>query len=129
VVALMQAHGVSNSPTRTFSIGFPGTEHDEAAHARSIANVLGTTHTELSVTAKDALDVVPLLPEMFDEPFADPSEIPTYLVSKLARRQVRVRPRGAAADDRSAASPRTARAAPISRTLSPSPRHLLRRAG
>jgi len=129
VVALMQAHGSSNSPTRTFSIGFPGTEHDEAAHARSIANVLGTTHTELSVTAKDALDVVPLLPEMFDEPFADPSEIPTYLVSKLARQHVTVALSGDGGDELFAGYERYVSGAPLIRNLERVPRHLRRLAG
>ena len=97
VVALMRA----NSPhaTRTFSIAFPGTEHDEAVHAARIASVLETDHTEMSVTAADALAVVPQLPELFDEPFADPSQIPTYLVSKLARRDVTVALTGDGGDE------------------------------
>ena len=129
VVALMQAQGASSSPTRTFSIGFPGTEHDEAAHARSIANVLGTTHTELSVTAEDALDVVPLLPEMFDEPFADPSEIPTYLVCKLARQHVTVALSGDGGDELFAGYERYVSGAPLIRNLDRVPRPLRRLAG
>jgi asparagine synthase (glutamine-hydrolysing) len=129
VVALMQAQGASNHATRTFSIGFPGTEHDEAAHARSIANVLGTTHTELSVTAKDALDVVPLLPEMFDEPFADPSEIPTYLVCKLARQHVTVALSGDGGDELFAGYERYVSGAPLIRNLERVPKHLRRLAG
>lgn len=97
VVAMMQAN--ATQPTRTFSIGFPGTEHDEAAHAASVAAALGTDHTELSVTAGEALEVVPLLPTMFDEPFADPSQIPTYLVSRLARRHVTVALTGDGGDE------------------------------
>jgi asparagine synthase (glutamine-hydrolysing) len=97
VVALMQEN--ASQPTRTFSIGFPGTPHDEAAHAARIARVLGTQHTEMSVTASEALATVPLLPELFDEPFADPSQIPTYLVCKLARQAVTVALSGDGADE------------------------------
>ncbi|MEO5589180.1 MAG: asparagine synthase (glutamine-hydrolyzing), partial [Gemmatimonadaceae bacterium] len=97
VVSLMQAN--ATSPTRTFSIGFPGTVHDESVHAASIAARLGTDHTEMQVTADDALAVVPLLAEMFDEPLADPSQIPTYLVSKLARREVTVALSGDGGDE------------------------------
>ena len=97
VVALMQAN--ATSPARTFSIGFPGTVHDESVHAAEIAKRLGTIHTALDVTARDALDVVPLLPDMFDEPLADPSQIPTYLVSKLARREVTVALSGDGGDE------------------------------
>ena len=97
VVALMRAS--SPHATRTFSIAFPGTEHDEAVHAARIASVLETDHTEMPVTAADALAVVPQLPELFDEPFADPSQIPTYLVSKLARRDVTVALTGDGGDE------------------------------
>lgn len=97
VVALMQAN--ASQPTRTFSIGFPGTAHDEARHAAIVASVLGTDHTELSVTGDDALAVVPLLADMFDEPFADPSQVPTYLVCKLARRDVTVALSGDGGDE------------------------------
>ncbi len=97
VVALMQANAVT--PTRTFSIGFPGTVHDESVHAAQVAHRLGTTHTEMSVTPDDALAVVPLLAQMFDEPLADPSQIPTYLVCKLARREVTVALTGDGGDE------------------------------
>jgi asparagine synthase (glutamine-hydrolysing) len=97
VVALMQAQ--ATQPTRTFSIGFPGSAHDEAEHAAAIARRLGTNHTELAVTGQDALDVIPLLPDMFDEPLADPSQIPTYLVSKMARRDVTVALSGDGGDE------------------------------
>lgn len=97
VVALMQRE--SSMPTRTFSIAFPGTEHDEAAHAAEVARRLETSHTELSVTGDEALAVVPGLPELFDEPLADPSQIPTYLVSRLARRDVTVALSGDGGDE------------------------------
>jgi asparagine synthase (glutamine-hydrolysing) len=97
VAALMQAN--SSRAISTFSIAFPGTEHDESVHAARVAKRLGTSHTEMPVTGEDALATVPLLPEMFDEPFADPSQIPTYLVCKLARREVTVALTGDGGDE------------------------------
>ncbi len=88
VVALMQAQ--SSRRVRTFSIGFHEAGYDEAPHAASIARQLGTDHTEVYVSSDDALAVVPSLPSMFDEPFSDSSQIPTYLVSKIARQAVTV---------------------------------------
>ena len=97
VVALMQAS--SSRAVKTFTIGFDHRDYDEAAHARAVANHLGTDHTELRLTGEDAQALVPRLAEMFDEPLADPSQIPTYLVCELARRQVTVALTGDGGDE------------------------------
>ncbi len=97
VVALMQAQ--SNRPVRSFTAGFSEGSHDERAHAGAIARHLGTDHTELLVTPGDALAMVPRLPEMFDEPFADASQIPTALLSALTRKHVTVTLTGDGGDE------------------------------
>lgn len=88
IVALMQAE--STQPIRTFTVGFEEGGYDEAVHARAVAAHLKTSHTELYVTAQQARDVIPELPRIYDEPFADVSQIPTSLISRLARQNVTV---------------------------------------
>jgi asparagine synthase (glutamine-hydrolysing) len=97
IVALMQRH--SARPVRTFTIGFDDPAFDESPHAEAVARHLGTDHQTLRVTAGEARDVIPVLPDLYDEPFADSSQIPTHLVCRAARAQVTVALSGDAGDE------------------------------
>jgi len=97
IVALMQAQ--SSRAVRTFTVGFENAAFNEAPHAAAVAKHLGTDHTEIIVTENEARNVIPLLPELYDEPFADSSQIPTHLVCRAAREHVTVALSGDAGDE------------------------------
>jgi asparagine synthase (glutamine-hydrolysing) len=97
ITALYQKY--SSIPVRTYSIGFEESGFNEAEHAKAVARHLGTVHNERYVTVREARDVIPLLPAMYDEPFADSSQIPTYLVSRFAREEVTVALTGDGGDE------------------------------
>ncbi len=97
IVALMQAN--ASRPIRTFTIGFEDAHYDEAVHAKEVARWLGTEHHQLYASPQDALDVIPRLPSLYDEPFSDASQIPTFLVAEMTRRYVTVALSGDGGDE------------------------------
>jgi asparagine synthase (glutamine-hydrolysing) len=127
VVAMMQRH--SDRPVRTFTIGFDDRAFDESGEAAAVADHLGTDHTLLRVSNRDARDVVPRLPDFWDEPFGDISEIPMYLVSRLARSEVTVALSGDGGDELFAGYNRHAWLERIWRTSAALPRPVRRAAG
>jgi asparagine synthase (glutamine-hydrolysing) len=120
VAAMMQAS--SARPIRTFSIGFREPAYDEAADAKQVAAHLGTEHTELYVTPAEARAVIPKLQDIYDEPFADSSQIPTFLISEMTRRHVTVALSGDGGDEVFAGYNRYGQALALARTARLLPR-------
>jgi asparagine synthase (glutamine-hydrolysing) len=127
VVATMQAQ--SSDPVRTFTIGFTESGFDESEHAEAVARHLGTRHTRLVVTPADAMAVIPRLPSMYDEPFADSSQIPTSCVAALARSHVTVSLSGDGGDELFGGYSRYWNASPLLRRVAAVPTPLRRAAG
>jgi asparagine synthase (glutamine-hydrolysing) len=124
IASLMQAQ--SSRPVQTFSIGFQEADYNEAPHAKEVARHLGTDHTEVYLTAADAMAVIPLLPTIYDEPFSDSSQIPTFLVSKIARQKVKVSLSGDGGDELFCGYPRYRKWREIWRTMARLPGPLRR---
>jgi len=119
VVSLMQSQ--SSLPVKTFSIGLKESEYNEASEAARVARYLHTDHTELYASPQEAMEVVPYLPQIYDEPFADSSQIPTFLVARLARQHVTVSLSGDGGDELFGGYNRHTWAGPLWRRLEPIP--------
>src|SRR3546814_3371753 len=126
VVAIIQAHNAR--PIQTFSIGFHEKEYNEAPFAKAVAKHLGTDHHELYLSPQETRDVIPSIPEWCDEPFADSSQIPTYLVSKLARSKVTVSLSGDGGDELFAGYTRYFMGARMKNVLEHTPQWILKQA-
>lgn len=122
VVAIAQAR--SGQPVRTFTIGFDDSSYDEAQYALAVARHLGTDHTELYVSPQEAMSVIPRLPQIYDEPLGDSSQIPVFLVAQLARTHVKVSLSGDAGDELFAGYTRYSMGQKLARTISALPAYV-----
>jgi len=127
IVAYMQK--CSAEPVQTFCVGFDDVRFNEAEHAKCVAGHLGTVHTELYVSEKEALEVIPKLPQIYDEPFSDLSQIPTFLVSQMARQSVTVALSGDGGDELFAGYPRHFETAGLFHMMGKTPYFLQKVAG